>query len=310
MELSVVLRTTIPLTLLMGLGFMSKKAGFLKPGDERVLSAYIYYFALPALFIVDLSRIRFTEENIRFIAAGILPIITVLALFILLYLVIRFPRDTLYLLILSTVFGSFVFFGIPFATFAFPGEGEVLATLSSSTISMVGVTTSITALELYRMGGAPVIKGLKVTLKRLSRNPLILSILAGLILSIANLSIPEIIAIPLHMLGSTTITVSLFMLGAFLHGRKYANISKALELSLTRIFILPLLAAIIASIFNLPRVQTAVLVIMHGVPLAVSMIVLSERYGFYEEIISSLILMESLGAGIYLNLWLLILGLH
>jgi len=49
---------------------------------------------------------------------------------------------------------------------------------------------------------------------------------------------------------------------------------------------------------------------MHGVPLAVSMIVLSERYGFYEEIISSLILMESLGAGFYLNLWLLILGLY
>ncbi|MEM2430835.1 MAG: AEC family transporter [Candidatus Bathyarchaeia archaeon] len=171
------------------------------------------------------------------------------------------------------------------------------------------MTTSITALELYRMCGAPVIEGLKATLKRLSRNPLILSILTGLILSIANINIPEIIAIPLHMLGSTTITLSLFMLGVFPYGRKYANLSKALKLSLTRIIVLPLLATIIASIFNLPRIQTAVLVIMHGVPLAVSMIVLSERYGFYEDIISSLILIESLGAGIYLNLWLLLLNL-
>ncbi|MEM1507783.1 MAG: AEC family transporter [Candidatus Bathyarchaeia archaeon] len=309
MELSVVLRTTIPLTLLIGLGFLSKKVGFLKPGDERVLSAYIYYFALPALFIVDLSRIRFTEENIRFVAAGILPIIIILTLFILLYLIVRFSRDTLYLLVLSTVFGSFVFFGIPFATFAFPGEGEALAALSSSTISIVGVTTSITTLELYRMGGAPVMKGLKATLARLSRNPLILSILTGLILSVANVMMPEIIAIPLHMLGSTTITVSLFMLGVFLHGRRYANLAKALKLSLTRIILLPLLAILVASVLNLPKIQTAILVIMHGVPLAVSMIVLSERYGFYEDIISSLILIESLGAGIYLNIWLLVLSL-
>ncbi|MEM2939124.1 MAG: AEC family transporter [Candidatus Bathyarchaeia archaeon] len=309
MELSVVLRTTIPLTLLIGLGFLSKKVGFLKPGDERVLSAYIYYFALPALFIVDLSRIRFTEENIRFVAAGILPIIIILALFILLYFIVRFSRDTLYLLVLSTVFGSFVFFGIPFATLAFPIEGEVLAALSSSTISMVGVTTSITTLELYKMGGAPIVKGLKATLARLSRNPLILSILTGLILSISNLSMPGLIAIPLHMLGSTTITVSLFMLGVFLYGRKYTNLSKALKLSLTRIIVLPLLAVLTSLVLNLPKIQTAILVIMHGVPLAVSMIVLSERYGFHEDVISSLILIESLGAGIYLNIWLFLLNL-
>jgi len=76
------------------LGFISKKAGFLKPGDERVLSAYIYYFALPALFIVDLSEIKFTEENLKFIFAGIMPIILIIAAFILLYLIIRFSKDT------------------------------------------------------------------------------------------------------------------------------------------------------------------------------------------------------------------------
>ncbi|MBS7654297.1 MAG: AEC family transporter [Candidatus Bathyarchaeia archaeon] len=309
MEIDIILRTTIPLSLLIGLGFLSKKAGFLRHGDERVLSAYIYYFALPALFIVDLSGIRFAEDNIKFIAAGILPIIIILTVFIMLYFIIRFSRNTLYLLILSTVFGSFVFFGIPFVVFAFPAEGELLATLSSSTISMLGVTISITTLELYKMGEAPIVKGLKATLLKLSRNPLILSILTGLSLSLANVRIPDFISIPLHMLGSTTVTVAVFMLGAFLHGRKYANLFGAFKLSLTRIIILPLLATFVASILDLPKIQTAVLVIMHGVPLAVSMMVLSERYGFQEDTIASLILIESLGAGIYLNIWLLILGL-
>jgi len=307
MELNIILRTTIPLYLLIGLGFISKRMGFLKPGDERVLSAYIYYFALPALFIVDLSEIKFTEENLKFIFAGMMPVILIIGVFILLYLVIRFSKDTFYLLILSSVFGSLVFFGIPFVVFAFPSEGELLATLSSSTISILGVTVSITTLELYKMGNAPIIKGLKNALLRLSRNPLILSILTGLFLSATNIKIPDFISIPLHMLGSTTVTVAVFMLGVFLHGREYANISTAFKLSLLRIIVLPTLALIISSLLNLPKIQTAVLVIMHSVPVAVSMMVLSERYSFYEEMIVSLILISSIGAGLYLNIWLLLL---
>jgi predicted permease len=308
MELNIVLRTIIPLSLLIGLGFISKRMGFLKPGDERVLSAYIYYFALPALFIVDLSEIKFTEENLKFIFAGIMPIILIIAAFILLYLIIRFSKDMLYLLILSSSFGSLVFFGIPFVVFAFPSEGELLATLSSSTISILGVTASITTLELYKMGSAPIKKGLKTTLLRLSRNPLILSISAGLFLSVTNIKIPDFVSIPLHMLGSTTVTVAVFMLGVFLYGRKYTNLSIAFKLSLLRIVVLPTIALLVSSIFNLPKIQTAVLIIMHGVPVAVSMIVLSERYGFYEETIASLILISSIGAGLYLNIWLLLLG--
>jgi predicted permease len=44
-------------------------------------------------------------------------------------------------------------------------------------------------------------------------------------------------------------------------------------------------------------------------PIAISMIVLSERYDFQKETIASLLLLSSLSAGIYLNVWLVLLGL-
>jgi predicted permease len=110
------------------------------------------------------------------------------------------------------------------------------------------------------------------------------------------------------MLGSTTATVAIFMLGVFLYGRQYTRLADAFKLSLLRVLFLPLIALGIAIFFDLPRMSIATLVIMHSVPVAVSMIVLSERYNFYKETIASLILVSSLGAAIYLNLWLLILG--
>ena len=308
MESEIVLRTIVPIFLLMGLGFLSRKIGLLKGGDERILSSYVYYFALPALFIVDLSKVTFNEENLRFVVIGIIPILAVLAVYTILYFAIRLSRDTFYLLILSTVFGSLAFFGIPFIMFAFPSEGEYFATLSASTISLISVPTSIAVLEFYRLGKTSMVVGVKILVKKFFANPLILSILLGVFLSLTGVKIPDPILTPLHMLGSTAAVVAIFMLGVFLYGRKYANLTRAFKLSLLRTVFLPSIAFGIATFFDLPTVSKATVVVMHSVPIAVSMMVLSERYNFYRETIASTILVSSIGAGVYLNLWLLFLG--
>jgi predicted permease len=299
----------VPVFLLIGLGFLSRRMGVLKPGDERVLSAYVYYFALPALFFVNMAETSFVDETPRFMLAGIFPVFIPLILYIFLYLLLGFQKKTLYLLTLSTIFGSLAFFGIPFITFAFPtSQGEHLAALSAATISIVSVPVSITVLELYKLEESTIGKRLKQVAKRLSKNPLVLSIFSGILLSLVGTEIPLPISTALHMLGSTTSGVAIFMLGVFLYGRNYANIADALKLSMLRIILLPTIAFFTTTLFGLPDVERTVLVLMHGMPIAVSMIVLSERYDFYKETIGSLILISSLGAGIYLNLWLLLLG--
>ena len=304
----IILRTIIPILLLMGTGFLSRKLGILKSGDERILSAYVYFFALPALFFVTMTETNFTEETLSLMLAGIIPILIALIIFISLYLIFRFSKDTLYLLILSTIFGSLAFFGIPFITFAFPETGESVATLGAASISIVSVTASITTLELYRHQQFRILAGLKLVVKKLSKNPLIISIFSGILLSLFRIEIPMPISQPLHMLGSTTSTVAIFMLGVFLYGRKYTNISKALKLSMLRIVFLPTVAFLTTMLFELSTFERSALILMHGMPVAISMIVLSERYSFYKETIASLILISSLGAGLYLNLWLLLLG--
>lgn len=311
MDGNIAIQTIVPILLLMVLGFFSRKMGILKSGDERVLNAYVYYFALPALFLVDLAEANFTHGDLRFVLVGITPIFIILAVYTFLYLIFRFSKDTFYLLILSTVFGSLAFFGIPFIMFAFPTkEGEHLATMSASSISVVSVTISIVVLELYKLEKSTIWKRMKSVAKRLSKNPLIISIIAGVLLSLSGLEIPSPISTSLHMLGSTTAAVAIFLLGVFLYGRKYTNITRAFELSLLRIISLPILALLTTLVFNLPNLERATLVLMHAMPVAISMIVLSERYDFHKETIASLILISSIGAGIYLNLWLLLLGYH
>ena len=306
----VLIGTAVPILLLMCTGFLSRKAGILKSGDERVLSAYVYYFALPALFIVDMAETIFVAETLTFIFAGIIPIFVVVAIFFLFYTVFRFSRNTFYLLTLSTIFGNTAFFGIPFVTFAFPLEQtERLATLAAATIGIAAIAVSIALLEFYRLGESPNREGLKQVAKGLAKNPLIISIVVGILISVVGVEIPSPVSTFLHMAGGTTSAVAVFMLGAFLYGKKYANLTTAFGLSLLRIVFLPALALASLALFRLPSMDQSVLVLMHAMPVAVSLSVLSERYDFNRETVASLTLISSVGAIIYLNLWLAILGI-
>jgi predicted permease len=78
------------------------------------------------------------------------------------------------------------------------------------------------------------------------------------------------------------------MLGAFLYGKKYSNLYKAFGLSLLRVIFLPILAFLTLMLCNLPSMSSSLLVLMHAMPVAVALAVLSERYDFYKETIASL----------------------
>jgi len=306
----VLIGTAVPILLLMGIGFLSRKIGVLKQGDERVLSSYVYYFALPALFLIDLAQTRFGFETLEFIVAGIVPILVVVAVFSLLYFVFRFSKNTFYLVTLSAIFGNVAFFGIPFVTFAFPAtQTEQLATLAAATIGIVSIIVAIMLLELYHLGDVPKLDGLKHVAKGLTKNPLIISIVVGILISVVGLEIPSPLSTFLDMVGGTTSAVAVFMLGAFLYGKHYSNLKTAFGLSLLRILFLPTITLATLTLFNLPSTSNSLLVLMNAMPVAVSLSVFSQRYDFYKETVASLTLISSVGAIIYLNIWLTILGI-
>ena len=241
--------------------------------------------------------------------AGILPVFGVLLLYLFFYLVFRLPKDTLYLWILSSVFGSVAFFGVPFISFAFPtAQGEQLALLAVASIAPFSVATCIMILELYKLRTATFAEGLKPVLINFSKNPLILSILIGFFLGLTKTKIPFPLLSPIRMIGNTTSAAALFMLGVFLYGRKYTSLFQAFKLSLLRVILFPCLAFLTAKLFGLPDLESTILILMHGTPIAVSVIVLSERYNFFKETIASLTLISSVGGGVFSTLWLFLLG--
>lgn len=304
MSMQVAARTITPIFSLMTLGYLSRMRGALREGDERVLSSYLYYFGLPALLTVGLAETALTREAVGLMVLSLAPMALVLLALVLAHLLIRLEGETLILLVIVASFGSLGFYGLPFVTFAVPSiEAERLATLSVASINSVGFIFTVLALEAYKDGASAHRK----VASSLARNPLILSILAGMGLSAAAVSLPVPIASSLHMIGASTSPVAIFMLGVFLYGRDYGDLWGAAALSLIRLVILPAAAVAVSLLCGVSALERTVMVLMYGTPLAVSMIVLSARYGFREKTVSSVILVSSLAAGVTMNLWLMFL---
>ena len=311
--MDIFLKTALPIFFLMGLGFLARKANLMKRGDQRTLSSYVYFFALPSLFFINLAETRFDRIIATFVGAGIVPVMAIFLLLTLLFFIFDFSKDTYFLLVIGSVFGSHAFFGIPFVMFAFPAaEGERLATLSSGTISIVSVIISISVLELYKLSSEnrpSAFKAVHHVALRLTRNPLVISIALGAFVSFLRVPIPFAISKPLHMLGGTTATVAIFMLGVFFYGRQYKQLAWAFGISLLRMIFVPLIALGTVVVLGLGSLESSVIVLMNAMPMAISMVVLSERYQFYQELIASVILVSSILGGFYLNGWLALLNM-
>ena len=78
-------------------------------------------------------------------------------------------------------------------------------------------------------------------------------------------------------------------------------------MSLLRLIFLPALVLPVSVLFGLPKMESTLLILMHGMPAAVSLIILSERYNFYRETIPSLVLISLVASALSLNLWMVVL---
>lgn len=308
--LEVSLRTIVPIFLLIALGYFARRSGIFREGSEKVLSSYVYYFALPALFLVDLAATRFDPATWRFVAATVLPILLAAALIWLLSSILRRSREERALFLTSTVFGSSAFFGVPFIVFAFALPlAERLAVLSAAFTAAAGLMLVVINLEVWKFGD---LKGGRfgLFLKKLGTNPLIISILIGLLLAFLRAELPPFLQNFLQLLGKTTATIAIVMLGVFIYGREQIDLKEGFSLSLFRIFFLPVIAWGVTIWLGLTPLERAIVVLMHSMPAALSLVIFAERYDFRPAAVSSLIIFSSLAAAIYLNFWLFLLAVN
>lgn len=271
-----VLTSLFTILVIILLGIFSRMMGVFKAEHAKTISSFVYYFGLPALFFTKIANLDLRSLNPQVVLGSLLPTVILLVILLALFKLKILKKDSFVLLSLSISFGSYAFYGVAFFETFLDGKWIDFSILAASLLGVLGIVITLSLLEFAdqkkQSGGY---------LKKIFTNPLILSILLGILFSLTGFKL-DFLFNALYLVGQTASALAIFVLGIFIHDRfSWETLIKALPYSLFRMIALPLVAWITIRFF-LPEAgqMTQFLLLEHGMPAAIGLVVFVERYDY------------------------------
>ena len=277
-----VLAITIPFFAMIFLGAGSKAIGFITDDGTVMLSRFAFFIALPPfLFLNVASNDPAAFFNLGFLWRYEVATIVIFGLSGLLgRYIFALSRREAGIFGLNNAYPNYGYIGIPMAIMAF-GEEAALPMglmLFADTMVLLGMTSIFIAGD-----GQNPIKVLGNILKTMAKNPLVQSVVAGLLWAYSGLEMPSVLDRLLNLLAGAAAPSALFALGATVYGQPIKGaLGQISSVSLIKLIIHPLLVAgLFLLIPGMDILWVKVAIIAACLPVAANVYMLSQVYTAY-----------------------------
>lgn len=296
-----------PVFALIVLGHVLSRRDFPAPGFWPMAERLTYYVLFPALLVDRLSRLDAPGGELWRMTLAL--VLAVLAVFALLLAVRRRAAPD------GAAFTSVVQGAIRPNTYVGLSAAAALLGPSGLSLSAVALMTLIPLVNVLCVGalgrwGQNNSGSAKISLLReLAKNPPILSCVAGFALSQSGLTLPQVAAETLRVLGNASLPLGLLAVGAGLAPHSVTKILRPTTVSLTmKLLVLPLITAFLCSLFGVEREAMVVAVIFTAVPASVSSFILARQMGGDHVLMAGIITSQTAAAAVTMPLVLVFLG--
>jgi len=221
-----VLSITFPIFLLVAVGYVSTKTEITTAENIRGIGVFVIRLALPAMLFRSLSQRPIMELlDARYL--GIYALGS-LATFALVFAGARFVgkrgiADAAIMGLGSSTSNS-GFIGYPIAALAIGPDALIAVSLTMLVENLVMIPIALGLAESEKRASEPLHKILFFVLRRLTRNPMILGILAGCAASIAGWLPPAPVQHAIDLLANASTAAALFAIGGVLAGLRLSSI--------------------------------------------------------------------------------------
>lgn len=218
-----VLAITAPIFVLISIGYLAVKTGVIPQATMPGMGRFVLHFSLPALIFTTISQMEFGEViNTSYLV--VYGLASLLALFLGLafsHFVRGESLATSGVMGLGMAMSNSAFIGYPVLLQVF-GEPPVQAfTMSLMVENILIMPIALTIIEYGQRdkhAAASAASSVLGVLKRLVRNPLLLAIAAGMLVSLLDFSLPGVVESSFDMLARASVAVALFAIGGTLVG--------------------------------------------------------------------------------------------
>lgn len=262
------------------------------------LAALVFSISLPATILVSLDEIQFTDEAWKLPLAACFVTLPMLVVAWQLSQLLHLPRPTRGAFLLGTGCINSIYFAYPVILATFGDEGlahAVLFDLGQTTLTL----TLLYGLALWH-GTGSIHAG--SAMQRFIAAPPLWALIGILVLKLFGLHLPiwlRELLIPIHM---TTTPLASLVLGLSIRLSGQGNLRLAALGVLVRMGVGVVLGFGAAEVLHLAGVERAVVILVAGMPSAVTAVIFAAETGLDEELVASIVGL-SVGAGVALLLW-------
>ena len=289
-----ILLKTLPFFALIGVGFWAGRRGIFPPDAVGWLTKFVFYFALSAMLFRFAANLSLSEIfDLPFVLAYLAASSLLYALAMAVALLRRRSLEEAAIEAQCAQSGNTGFLGVPMLVVLLgpAAAGPVLMVL---TVDMVVFSSLITLIITGARGGQIGLHTLRLLAAGWLKNPMVVSIVLGLIWSGLALPVPGPVNEFLALLGGAATPGALFAIGASLAGRGAARLGDAVWLSFAKLILHPALCAIAAFwIFPVEPRAAGVMIAAASLPVAGNVYILAQHYGVAPQRVSTAILIST-----------------
>lgn len=307
-----ILNTALPFFALIFCGYGAGRFKILTEASVAGVNTFVFYFALPAFLFALTSGSPLSEVlNGPFIGAYLSTSLTVFALAALLgRALFRVRAGEAAVQGLAAVLPNTGYMGLPLisAVFGKPAAIPIVVGLTLDVTLLIPL--GIVIIEASKGLGEHPLHVASSTLGSLVRNPLIIAIFAGLLVSALGLSTPKPVGNFLDLLSSAAGPCALFALGATLASRSVAGgAAEVSYMTFLKLFVHPaVLWFTTTQLFDVDPLWATAALLGASLPIAANVFILARQYDTYVVRASSAILVSTLVSMISVSILLLVLS--
>ncbi|WP_298498853.1 AEC family transporter [uncultured Maritimibacter sp.] len=273
-----VIEVVAPVFLLAAIGF-----GWVRLGQEyriEFVTKLAMTLGVPALIFVALMETEI--EPAALTSVSLAAFFAYLGLSVVFWLVLRVMGLDMRTYLAPLIFGNTGNLGLPLCLFAFGEAGFAYAVVVFAVMAILNFTFGLWLVS----GGASVL--------RIAKEPLVLATLLGALFLIMDWETPTFLTNALRLVGQLAIPLMLITLGVAISRLTPKGLGRAVALSLVKVVAAVGVGWVTASLFALPPVAFAVLVVEVATPVAVTSYLLAEKYGADSESVAGLVVTSTL----------------
>ncbi len=285
---------TGPICLMLFLGIYFRRSGLIDAHFIEVASRLVFNVTLPALlFLSIMNSSHDFLASAWFVAFGVVGNIIFFVVLSLITKRIFHASPDQGVIVQGGLRGNIAIIALAYVSNAYGSDGLAIAALYVAGITLLYNVLGV--ISLTPKGGQSTINALPILVKSLTKNPLIIAIIAGLIFSQLQLTMPKIATDAGRYFANMTLPLALICGGGSLDWRQLSDDrSSAWFATLVKLLISPLLFTTAALLFGFRGLELGIVFLTSSAPAAAVSFVMAKAMGANATLAANIIVLTTL----------------